>query len=205
MVKSSFGKNTGDTMRFPQHHVPNVKRRIDLRGESACTFTSVGKNFFVSATYSVPSEPARASVYVLGIQGPHAVAVGGDNNDIIPWVDDQILDKGCGQVAAQHSPGLASILCHINTDIGPDVKDISADRIFLDDINRSQRDASGNINPGFTVIRGFPDVGLKIIFPFAVLRHINSAVIVSGGCDPADPFPIRKAFHYLIPGLSAVF
>ena len=77
-----------------------------------------------------------------GIQGPHSTTMGGNHDDIVPWMNDQVMDKGRRQVASQDIPGFPSIFCYINTDVSANIEDVFVDRIFSNDIDRTEGNVS---------------------------------------------------------------
>ena len=66
------------------------------------------------------------------IHYPDPPAVGSNNNHIIAWMNDQIVDIDGGQLP-KHSPGFSSVFCHIDPNIRANVQDIPVDRNGVQD------------------------------------------------------------------------
>lgn len=168
-----------------------------------------GGSFDLSVEMKILSESSEASALALfvnglGIDSPHAAAMGGDHYDIVPRVDDQVMDIAGGQTATQHVPGFSAIFGDINPDVCPYVQDVLVYRIFPDHIDRTERDVSGDVFPSLSEIRGFPHISAEIIIPLTILGHVNRPQIIGRGNHPGHPFFEGQSLHDLFPGFASI-
>ena len=75
----------------------------------------------------------------LHIENKAASAVRPNDQIALPRVNGQIIDGGCGQMAAEGVPYLASIDRDIHAQVRADIEDISIPRVLLDDVDRLGR------------------------------------------------------------------
>ena len=84
---------------------------------------------------------SHITVYQIGIQYPYAPAVGCDDDDIIPWMYNEIVYIG-GWKVSEDAVGHSSVPADINAYICPNVYNIFVKGIFPYNIDRS----NGNIS-----------------------------------------------------------
>jgi hypothetical protein len=119
------------------------KKKIRRDFSIFAVLVAFGLPIFYEAFFRVLKSSSLISyANVFGIESPHTPAVSGDDDDVISWMDDQVLNIDRGQVAAKYIPFLASVFCDVDSNVCADIKDIPIRRILNDDVDRSELDIS---------------------------------------------------------------
>ena len=135
------------------------------------------------------------------VEDPEGAAVGGDDEIVV--LDDEIVDRGGGQIQFERAPVCAVVEGNIDAGFGSGVEQAALLGIFANGANEGAiGNAVGELGPGLAVVGGFVDVGFEVVALVAIDGDVGGAGVERRSVDEADAAPLRHIFGSDVgPGL----
>ena len=128
------------------------------------------------------------------VEDPDAAVVSGEDEVIVAWMNDEIVERHPRHVVLELGPMLSAVEGQEQTELGTEIEQVRILRILAQGVERAiLRQIALDGGPRLPVVPGFEDVVRVVAAAMIVGHEIDEAGVVARGLEPGDPRRLRQA------------